>query len=119
MILDQPRALIAPPFSALPPPGGGARAAEVYPGCAEPGPIGKVWYVDPVNGKTPADGGNGSKAAPWNSLQGVISVKPAGLHSPSALDRPVRPLRTSPRASASTPRPELGSRPCSRATKSC
>jgi hypothetical protein len=23
--------------------GGGARAAEVYPGCAQPGPTGKVW----------------------------------------------------------------------------
>ena len=41
---------------------------EVYPGCAEPGPTGKVWYVDPVNGKTPADGGDGSPTAPWNSL---------------------------------------------------
>jgi hypothetical protein len=53
---------------------GGAGAAEVYPGCAQPGATGgKVWYVDPVNGKTPADGGNGSKIAPWNSLQGVLS----------------------------------------------
>ena len=23
--------------------GGGAQAAEVYPGCAQPGPTGKVW----------------------------------------------------------------------------
>jgi hypothetical protein len=44
-----------------------------YPGCAEPGPIGKVWYVDPVNGKTPADGSAGTQKAPWNSLQGVVS----------------------------------------------
>ena len=29
--------------------GGGARAAEVYPGCAQPGPTGKVWWVDPLN----------------------------------------------------------------------
>ena len=78
MILDKrPRALVAAGFfclaSAL---GGGARAAEVYPGCAQPGTTGKVWYVDPVNGKTPADGGNGSKTAPWNSLQGLFSIKP-------------------------------------------
>ena len=54
--------------------GGGALAAQVYPGCAQPGPspTGKVWWVDPVNGQTPAAGGNGTQAAPWNSLQGVI-----------------------------------------------
>ncbi len=53
---------------------GSASAAQVYPGCAEPGPspTGKVWWIDPVNGKTPADGGNGSQTAPWNSLTGVI-----------------------------------------------
>ena len=63
--------------------GGGARAAEVYPGCAQPGPTGKVWYVDPLNGKTPAAGGNGSKAAPWDSLQGVLSFKfPPGYTRP-------------------------------------
>ena len=63
--------------------GGGARAAEVYPGCAQPGPTGKVWYVDPVNGKTPAAGGDGSKGAPWNSLQGVLSFKfPPGYTRP-------------------------------------
>jgi hypothetical protein len=55
---------------------GGTRAAEVYPGCAQPGATGKVWYVDPVNGKTPAAGGNGTETAPWNSLQGLLSVKP-------------------------------------------
>ena len=55
---------------------GGASAAQVYPGCAEPGPspTGKVWWVDPVNGQTPADGGNGSQAAPWNSLQALSVV---------------------------------------------
>jgi parallel beta-helix repeat protein len=63
--------------------GGGARAAEVYLGCAQPGPTGKVWYIDPVNGKTPADGGNGSKTAPWNSLQGVLSFRyPQGYTRP-------------------------------------
>jgi hypothetical protein len=53
---------------------GGARAAQVYPGCAEPTTtFNHVWYVDPVHGKAPSDGGNGSKTAPWNSLQGVVS----------------------------------------------
>jgi hypothetical protein len=51
---------------------GSAGAAEVYPGCAQPGPTGKVWWVDPVNGKTPAAGGDGSQTAPWNSLPGVL-----------------------------------------------
>jgi hypothetical protein len=62
---------------------GGAQAAEVYQGCAQPGPTGKVWWVDPINGKSPADGGNGSKAAPWNSLQGVLYFKyPSGYPRP-------------------------------------
>jgi hypothetical protein len=50
------------------------RAAMVYSGCAAPpSTFRQVWYVDPVNGKTPAAGGNGSQAAPWNSLNGVLS----------------------------------------------
>jgi Right handed beta helix region len=76
MILDKPHALICAGVFCLAAACGGARAAEVYPGCAEPGPIGKVWYVDPVHGKTPAEGGNGYQAAPWNSLQGVVSSTP-------------------------------------------
>ena len=32
-----------------------------------------AWYINPVNGKSPAAGGNGSQASPWNSLAGVIS----------------------------------------------
>jgi hypothetical protein len=77
MILGKRRALIcASVFGLAAAVGGGARAAQIYPGCAQPGPIGKVWYVDPVNGKTAADGGNGSQAAPWNSLQGVVSSAP-------------------------------------------
>src|SRR6202789_3915992 len=63
--------------------GDDARAAEVYPGCAQPGPTGKVWYLDPVNGKTPAAGGTGSQTAPWNSLTGVLSFKfPTGCPPP-------------------------------------
>ena len=49
-------------------------ASEVYPGCAIPSTAFKhVWYVDPVNGKTEADGGDGSRAAPWNSLIAIVS----------------------------------------------
>jgi len=50
------------------------RAAQVYSGCAVPSPTPRhVWYIDPVHGKTPAAGGNGSQASPWNSLPGVIA----------------------------------------------
>jgi hypothetical protein len=49
-------------------------APQVYSGCSVPsGTSRHVWYIDPVNGKTPAAGGNGSQASPWNSLSGVIS----------------------------------------------
>jgi hypothetical protein len=76
MILDKARALICAGFICLAAAvGGGACAAEVYPGCAQPGPTGKVWWIDPVNGKTPADGGLGTQAAPWNSLQSVLSAR--------------------------------------------
>jgi hypothetical protein len=34
---------------------------------------GKIWWIDPVNGKTPAAGGDGSQAHPCNSLAGIIS----------------------------------------------
>ena len=33
-----------------------------------------VWYIDPVNGKTAAAGGNGSLAHPWNSLEAVAAA---------------------------------------------
>jgi Right handed beta helix region len=85
MTLDKrPRALIFTAFFCLATALGGAvRAAQVYPGCAQPGSTGKVWWVDPVNGKTPADGGNGTQAAPWNSLQGVLSFRfPSGYTRP-------------------------------------
>ena len=83
MILDRPRALICTGVLCVVAVTGGARAAQVYPGCAEPGPIGKSWYVDPVNGKTPTAGGDGSQAAPWNSLQGVVSsTKQPGFSYP-------------------------------------
>ena len=84
MTVEKARALVAAGFfclvAAL---GGVAQAAELYPGCAQPGPTGKVWWVDPVNGKTPADGGDGSQAHPWNALQGVLFFKfPQGYARP-------------------------------------
>ena len=49
------------------------RAAQVYSGCNAPSATSRhFWYIDPVNGKSPAAGGNGSQASPWNSLIGVI-----------------------------------------------
>ena len=51
------------------------RAAQVYSGCAVPSATPRhVWYIDPVHGKTPAAGGNGSQASPWNSLSGVLGA---------------------------------------------
>ena len=75
MIFDRPRALICAAVFYLAAWGGcGARAAEVYPGCAvPPTTFNHIWYVDPVNGKTPDAGGNGSQAAPWNSLNAIVS----------------------------------------------
>ena len=92
MILDKPRALIrAGVFCLAAAACGAAEAAQVYPGCAEPGPIGKTWYVDPVNGKTPAEGGDGSQTAPWNSLEGVVSsTPPAGYARPLLSSIPYR-----------------------------
>jgi hypothetical protein len=85
MILDKSCALIcAGVLSVTAALGRGARAAEVYPGCAvPPTTFNHIWYVDPVNGKTPADGGDGSQVAPWNSLQGVVSsTKQPGYRRP-------------------------------------
>ena len=41
-----------------------------------------MWWVDPINGKTPVAGGLGTQAAPWNSLQGVLSVRIDGYTRP-------------------------------------
>jgi hypothetical protein len=47
--------------------------AQVYSGCNVPtATSGHTWYIDPVNGKSPAAGGNGSQTSPWNSLTGAI-----------------------------------------------
>ena len=49
--------------------------AQVYSGCHVPSATSRnYWYIDPVNGKSPAAGGNGSQARPWNSLTGVIGA---------------------------------------------
>jgi Right handed beta helix region len=55
--------------------------------------FGNVWYIDPVNGKTPAAGGTGRQAHPWNSLSGVI----AGAWGASGFSVPgyARPLLSS------------------------
>ncbi|MBV8349315.1 MAG: right-handed parallel beta-helix repeat-containing protein [Mycolicibacterium sp.] len=51
-----------------------AYAQEVYPECrVPPATPNNVWYIDPVNGQTPAAGGDGSQAHPWNSLLAVVS----------------------------------------------
>ena len=73
------------------------RAAEVYPGCAVPAAkFNHVWYVDPVNGKTEADGGDGSRAAPWNSLSAIVSsTNSAWLCSASAQQHSLWPSATS------------------------
>ena len=87
MTVERARALVAAGFfclvAAL---GGVAQAAELYPGCAQPGPTGKVWWVDPVNGKSPAAGGDGSQTAPWSSLPGIISFGLPPRPAPAALN---------------------------------
>jgi hypothetical protein len=84
MTLKKARALVvACSFCLAAALGAAAGAAEVYPGCAQPGPMGKVWWVDPVNGKSPAAGGDGSQTAPWNSLPGILSFRfPQGYPRP-------------------------------------
>lgn len=58
----------------------------VYPGCtAPPANSGQTWYVDSVNGKTAANGGNGSQAAPWDSLRALTGAKGSnGVYGPIA-----------------------------------
>jgi len=117
MTLEKARALVAAGVFCLAAAlGGGARADQVYQGCAQPGPAGKVWYLDPVNGKTPAAGGTGSQIAPWNSLQGVLSFRfPPGYTRPLLSSVPYSTLST---ASAFTLRTSLGARLSSLATRS-
>ena len=73
MTSERARALVAAGIFCLTVGLGVAEAAEVYPGCAQPGPTKKTWWVDQISGKTPADGADGTQAHPWNSLNGIIS----------------------------------------------
>jgi hypothetical protein len=67
-----------------------ARAANVYAGCATPGPpTGKIWYFDPVNGMTKAAGGDGSQRAPWNNLQALVQAE-SGYSYPLLTTAPYR-----------------------------
>ena len=76
--------------------GGSAWAAQVYPGCAvPPTTFNHVWYIDPVNGKTPSKGGLGTQAAPWNSLQAAFSLQP-GYKAPLLTTAPYRHLGAGP-----------------------
>jgi hypothetical protein len=66
------------------------RAAAVYSGCASPpSTFRHVWYFDPVHGKTQAAGGNGSQAAPWNSLESLVQPQ-AGYSFPLLTTAPYR-----------------------------
>ena len=49
-------------------------AQQVLACAGAPSTFRKIWYIDPVNGQTPANGGNGSQAHPWNSLEAVANV---------------------------------------------
>jgi hypothetical protein len=75
----------------------GSAHAAASPACTAP-PVkptasSKIWYVDPVHGITPAAGGDGSQAYPWNSLQGVLGAQWTG--SPGQFPGYTRPLLSS------------------------
>jgi Right handed beta helix region len=93
MFLDNPRlAICAGVFCFAAASAGFASAIQVYPGCAvPPTEFDHVWYIDPVNGKTQAEGGLGTRAAPWNSLQAAFSVQP-GYKGPLLTTAPYRHL---------------------------
>ena len=67
-------------------------AQQVLPNCATPpSTFRKTWYIDPVNGKTPAAGGNGSQPNPWNSLAAVVGA-PTGYAYPLLTTAPYKHL---------------------------
>ena len=83
-------------------------AAEVYPGCATPPTtFTHIWYIDPVNGKTAAAGGLGTKAAPWNSLQAAFSIQP-GYAVPLLSTAPYRHPNEAKTADVFAPGPAAG-----------
>ena len=86
--------------------GGFGWAAQVYPGCAVlPTTFNHIWYIDPVNGKTSADGGLGTRAASWNSLEAVFLVRP-GYKAPLLTSAPYRHWRAG--ADVYEPGPDSG-----------
>ena len=103
--------------------GGGAQAAQVYPGCAQPGPTGKVWYVDPVNGKTQRPAPMAPKRTPgtaWTPLSadgGVVAGRP---HLPATRARCCRAFLTftSSTAGVSSSQTKPAALPSSLATQS-
>ena len=83
-------------------------AAAVYSGCASPASTFRhVWYVDPVHGKTAAAGGNGSQAAPWNSLQALVQTQP-GYSFPLLTTAPYRWVPVAGKAAVVEPGPKAG-----------
>jgi Right handed beta helix region len=84
------------------------RAAAVYSGCdSPPSTFRHVWYFDPVHGKTPAAGGNGSQAAPWNSLQALVQTQP-GYSFPLLTSAPYRWVPVAGKAAVVAPGPSAG-----------
>jgi hypothetical protein len=76
--------------------GGDARAAEVYKGCAVlPTTFKHVWYFDPFNGMTAAEGGDGSQSHPWKSLQAAFAQE-KGYATPLLSSVPYRHLNPNP-----------------------
>ncbi len=69
-----------------------ASAPQVHQtSAAPPSTFRKTWYVDPVNGKTQAAGGNGSQANPWNSLAALVGTA-TGYAYPLLTTAPYRHL---------------------------
>jgi hypothetical protein len=83
-------------------------AAQVYSGCAQPpSTFRHVWYFDPVHGKTPAAGGNGSQAAPWDNLQALVQVEP-GYSFPLLTTAPYRQVPVPGQPAVVKPGPKAG-----------
>lgn len=75
----------------------GSAHAAASPACAAP-PVNpaagsKIWFVDPVHGISPGAGGDGSRASPWNSLQGVLGQQ--WVNAPGQFPGYTRPLLSS------------------------
>jgi len=85
-----------------------AHAQQVYHDCATPpSTFRNVWYIDPVNGKTQAAGGNGSQAHPWNSLEAVAAAV-TGYPYPLLTTAPYRHLNAAGNAAVFAAGPAAG-----------